>query len=125
MCVGWFVCVCGCVSTAMSMHGSRACVVRVRTSRRLVKENPDLMAGGMSAHCGTLQDMEEVTEAISEVQHLPMETMCQYKYLLQLDGNTASGRFPYLMQTGATIFKQVGTSPLCGYPRGWDVDAIC
>ena len=76
---------------------------------RLAKKHPDLLSGGMTDLCDELKKnpwKSEIEKEGSEIKLVGMPVMCNYRHLLQLDGNTASGRFPYLLWMGATIFKQ-------------------
>ena len=64
----------------------------------------------------------QVRAESSEIALVGMPHMCSFKHLLQLDGNTASGRFPYLLWMGATIFKQASPFREHWYPllKPWE-----
>jgi hypothetical protein len=92
---------------------------------RLAKKHPDLFTGGMTELCDGLKGdpwKRQIQEEASDIGLVGMPHMCSYKHLLQLDGNTASGRFPYLLSMGATIFKQESPYKEHWYPllKPWE-----
>lgn len=78
---------------------------------RLAKKFPDILEGGLNAICGQLGQQEPYSKQhsaeASSIENVPMASMCHYKALLQLDGNSASGRFPYLFWMDSVLLKQV------------------
>jgi|MDSY01.1.fsa_nt_gb hypothetical protein len=92
---------------------------------RLANKHPDLFSGGMTELCDGLRKdpwKSQVRAESSEIALVGMPHMCSFKHLLQLDGNTASGRFPYLLWMGATIFKQASPFREHWYPllKPWE-----
>ena len=62
---------------------------------RLVRQHPELLSGGMTELCKGLEQQPfkaQVENETAKIGHTPQGQYCEYRHLLQLDGNTASGR---------------------------------
>lgn len=75
----------------------------LRTSVTLMTQaRPDLLDAGVTNQCF-------VHEPEGTFQYLPYANsdvdMCMHKFLLQLDGNTISGRSSHILHSGSTMFK--------------------
>jgi hypothetical protein len=75
----------------------------IRTAvTQMTHRHPDLLDAGVTADCFHLSRP-------MLVQYLDfanmVEDMCMHKYLLQLDGNSISGRSSHILHSGSTMFK--------------------
>ncbi|KAK7052661.1 CAP10 domain-containing protein [Favolaschia claudopus] len=81
---------------------------------KLSESNPDLIDAKMSAfwgsHCTFDCEGRPIEEEfdIGDQHKLPREEVFKYKYVLDVDGNTFSGRYLGLLQSGSLVFKSTG-----------------
>ncbi|KAJ6584860.1 glycosyl transferase family 90-domain-containing protein [Mycena capillaripes] len=76
----------------------------------LARKHTELIDAKMTSfakgHCGEDCDRDRIIEEYNITGPLaPKKEMQQYKYLLDVDGNTFSGRFLALLKSGSLVFK--------------------
>ncbi|KAK7048283.1 CAP10 domain-containing protein [Favolaschia claudopus] len=76
----------------------------------LGSKHPELldvkMTGFPKGHCGKDCDSSRIVQEYGiTLKNVPRKDILQYKYLLDIDGNTFSGRFLMWLKSGSLVFK--------------------